>query len=85
MRLCINKTVCRRHLILKYFGEQSTKETCALSCDVCMANVKFQVIDVTDQTKEVIKCVRETRDLPGKNEFTLKYMSKIITGKKVRV
>lgn len=83
MSYCCNRTMCRRQHLLNYFGEEISKETCALSCDICMANVQHQVTDITDQAKSIIKCVQEIRALPGKNEFTLKAMAKIVTGKKV--
>lgn len=64
---CENVIDCRRSLQLNYFAEHFTREQCLstfdTACDNCVNNKssspKFEIKDVTDECKNVIRAVRD--------------------------
>ncbi|XP_050543933.1 recQ-like DNA helicase Blm [Daktulosphaira vitifoliae] len=60
---CENKTDCRRSLQLNYFGEHFNSDLCTANhetaCDNCQTKADLNVIDVTNDSIEIIKTVKE--------------------------
>ncbi|WP_214044385.1 DNA helicase RecQ [Methanomethylovorans sp.] len=65
-------TVCRRRMLLRYFGEELQEENCK-GCDVCLQPVK--ITDVTEEAKLLIKCVKEVDQRYG-----ITHVTEILTG-----
>ncbi|MBC7085269.1 MAG: DNA helicase RecQ [Methanomethylovorans sp.] len=65
-------TMCRRRMLLRYFGEELEEENCA-GCDVCLQPLKKT--DVTEEAKLVIKCVGEVGQRYG-----ITHITEILTG-----
>ena len=65
-------TVCRRKVLLQYFGEELKEENCG-GCDVCLNPVKRT--DATEEAKLLIKCVKEVGQRYG-----ITHVTEILTG-----
>ncbi len=65
-------TVCRRRMLLRYFGEELQDENCG-GCDVCLQPVK--ITDATEEAKLLIKCVKEVGQRYG-----ITHVTEILTG-----
>ncbi|XP_022183329.1 Bloom syndrome protein homolog [Myzus persicae] len=84
---CENKADCRRTLQLNYFGETfddskciSNKET---ACDNCQNKAAFKYIDVTEDSIEIVKTIKELCGSGGgswNNNFTLIHIIDIFKG-----
>ncbi|XP_025200785.1 Bloom syndrome protein homolog isoform X2 [Melanaphis sacchari] len=84
---CENKADCRRTLQLNYFGETfddnkciSNKET---ACDNCQNKATFKYIDVTEDSIEIVKTIKELCGSGGgswNNNFTLIHIIDIFKG-----
>ena len=57
-------TGCRRHAILRYFGEVPAAEPCGM-CDNCLAAPDRLLADVGDDARLFLRCVRLTRERFG--------------------
>ena len=60
----LNKTECRRHLVLQYFGENFPTEQCKASCDNCLESTNgggHKIVDVTQHAKNIVEMVRGAR------------------------
>lgn len=64
--------VCRRHPLLKYFGETYSKEKC-LNCDNC--SKPRSTFDATEVVQKVLSCVYRLNE-----RFGINYVSKILKG-----
>lgn len=71
MDYCQN-TICRRKMLLHYFGEELNEENCG-GCDVCLNPVKRT--DATEEAKLLIKCVKELGQRYG-----ITHVTEILTG-----
>ena len=61
-----NTTDCLRNYILKYFGENPLKP-----CDNCYnCNHNFETLDVTNEAKIIIECVKELKERFGRGVIT---------------
>ena len=67
-------SVCRRRLLLHYFGEEYTESNCG-NCDNCL-NPK-EKIEVKDSVKIVLDAIKELDE-----RFTIDYIVNIVLGKK---
>lgn len=65
-------TICRRRMLLQYFGEKLNEENCG-GCDVCLNPVKRT--DATEEAKLLIKCVKEVGQRYG-----ITHVTEILTG-----
>ncbi|KAL5239921.1 hypothetical protein ACI65C_007331 [Semiaphis heraclei] len=84
---CENKADCRRTLQLNYFGETfddnkciSNKET---ACDNCQNKAAFKYIDVTEDSIEIVKTIKElcgSGSGSWNNNFTLIHIIDIFKG-----
>ncbi|XP_025411035.1 Bloom syndrome protein homolog isoform X1 [Sipha flava] len=83
---CENKADCRRTLQLNYFGETfndnqciSNKET---ACDNCQNKASFKYIDVTEDSIEIVKTIKELCNSSSNwnNNFTLIHLIDIFKG-----
>ena len=65
-------TVCRRKVLLQYFGEELKEDNCG-GCDVCLNPIKRT--DATEEAKLLIKCVKELGQRYG-----ITHVTEILTG-----
>lgn len=80
VQYCENRIDCRRAQQLHYFGESnfnpaSCKQNIETICDNCSVNSKTQVVDVTEESKLIVRCLREIR-----GSFTLLQLVDIFKG-----
>lgn len=85
VKYCENVIDCRRTIQLNYFGENFAREKCLrkreTTCDNCLnGDAKFNVEDVTDTCKEMIRAVRELSTATNQR-ITLLQMVEILRGK----
>ncbi|XP_015515490.2 Bloom syndrome protein homolog [Neodiprion lecontei] len=85
---CENTTDCRRVQQLNYFGEIFKKESCIANkkttCDNCRNKDKYELVDVTEDAREIVKAVQ---DLGQRKGITLLQITEIYKGsdlKKIR-
>ncbi|XP_012267844.2 Bloom syndrome protein homolog [Athalia rosae] len=85
---CENTTDCRRVQQLNYFGEIFKKESClansTTTCDNCRSKDKFEMIDATEDARELVKAVQ---DFGKRKGVTLLQITEIFKGsdlKKIR-
>ncbi len=79
---CFQNVECRKVLIMKHFGEP-TPSNCG-TCDICRSTETVTECDITEISKKAILCIQRVASTPDKKNFTLNYISKILTGKKVK-
>ncbi|KAK7116772.1 hypothetical protein V1264_002393 [Littorina saxatilis] len=84
VQYCENMADCRRAQVLHYFGEHHfDRDRCNIVpgavCDNCSSKDMFKLRDVTEDAKEVVKCVKELTSSPRKN-FTLIHFVEIFKG-----
>ena len=60
---CDDKSTCRRTEILRYFGEDFSREECDQSCDNCQAGLVFEQQDYSEYAQAAIQVVQNTRRL----------------------
>lgn len=62
VNFCENRTDCRRAQVLHYFGENFDREFCQrhprVSCDNCSSKGRWVVRDVTEDARELVRCVQ---------------------------
>ena len=65
MKRYVQSVSCRRHFLLKYFGQDSP-EQCG-KCDVCLGRHKAVVITPEDEPalRELLHCIEEDHDVSG--------------------
>ncbi|XP_037287386.1 Bloom syndrome helicase [Rhipicephalus microplus] len=63
VNFCENRTDCRRAQVLHYFGENFDRQFCKqnrrFACDNCLAETRWVMMDVTDDAREVARCVQD--------------------------
>jgi len=67
-------TVCRRKLLLGYFGEEYKENKCS-GCDNCL--IPKEEIEATDEILTILSCVRELGE-----KFGINYCIDVLTGSK---
>ncbi|XP_033749832.1 Bloom syndrome protein homolog isoform X2 [Pecten maximus] len=87
VQYCENVTDCRRAQLLNYLGEHNFDRSGCGSfrgsmCDNCASKDIFQLRNVTDDVKEIIKCVRSITSSGGRrgSDFTLLHFVEIYRG-----
>ncbi|XP_060083863.1 recQ-like DNA helicase BLM [Ylistrum balloti] len=87
VQYCENMTDCRRAQLLNYLGEHNFDRSGCGSfrgsmCDNCASKDMFQLRDVTEDAKEIIKCVRSITSSGGRrgSDFTLLHFVEIFRG-----
>lgn len=79
---CENLTDCRRSLQLNYFAEHFTSEQCQenvrTTCDNCARRDDFELVDVTDTCKTIVKSVRDM--CQGNKRHSLIHMADVLKG-----
>ncbi|XP_067665705.1 recQ-like DNA helicase BLM [Haliotis asinina] len=80
-----NVADCRRAQVLQYFGEHHfDRERCndfrGSVCDNCDSKDKFQLRDVTEDAKAIVKCVGELTS--GRRNFTMLHFVEVFKGSK---
>jgi len=69
-------TICRRKLVLGYFGEEYEKDNCG-NCDNCLnPNEQF---DGSELAKKVLSCVCRVRQ-----RFGVRYVAKVLAGSRAK-
>lgn len=62
VNFCENRTDCRRAQVLHYFGENFDRQFCKqnrrFACDNCLAETRWVMTDVTEDAREVARCVQ---------------------------
>ncbi|CAL3964303.1 unnamed protein product [Diplocarpon coronariae] len=58
---CENRSDCRRSQVLRYFGENFSKEDCRQTCDNCCSDTVFDDVDFTDHAKSAMKIVKHVQ------------------------
>ncbi|XP_021933104.1 Bloom syndrome protein homolog isoform X2 [Zootermopsis nevadensis] len=87
---CENKTDCRRAQQLNYFGENFDRKLCiatrATTCDNCLQQALYHIVDVTTDCQEIVKCVKQICGKIGSwsNNFTLLHMVDIFKGSDIK-
>lgn len=88
---CENNTDCRRSQQLNYFGENFDRTLCMESrgttCDNCMQQSQYTMMDVTEDCKEIVKCIQQICGKVGprwSNNFTLLHMVDIFKGSEIK-
>ena len=66
--------VCRRKILLSYFGEEYDKETCDGMCDNCK-NPK-ELIEAKSEAQQALKVIKSLGE-----RFTMDYVINVLTGK----
>ncbi|XP_048737766.2 recQ-like DNA helicase BLM isoform X2 [Ostrea edulis] len=88
VQYCENVADCRRCQLLNYFGERDfNREECGnfrgAICDNCVSKESFQLRDVTDDVKGIIKGVKDLTNSGRRgNNYTLIYFVEIFRGAK---
>lgn len=62
VQFCMNEQDCRRHQLLRYFGEQFSKEKCNSTCDNCRKKQEFDIKDMSDISGSVLKFIQTIAD-----------------------
>ncbi|OWA51595.1 Bloom syndrome protein-like protein [Hypsibius exemplaris] len=86
---CENKTDCRRGMLLDYFGERFDRRECKRDdrtvCDNCQLEDQYNSMDVTDDAKEIMNCLKFFIGGRGNNRrknMTLIQLGDILRGSK---
>jgi superfamily II DNA helicase RecQ len=64
VKFCI-KPECRRHQLLKYFGE-CLQVNCDKMCDICMANTIVEKTEANVEALEILSCLNNMKHLCNK-------------------
>ncbi|KAJ9597116.1 hypothetical protein L9F63_026993, partial [Diploptera punctata] len=88
---CENHTDCRRSQQLNYFGENFDRKLCmefrGTTCDNCIQQSQYTMIDVTAVCKEIVQCVQHICRTGGSRwsqNFTLLHMVDIFKGSEIK-
>jgi hypothetical protein len=84
-----NQVDCRRCLLLRYFGEEFTREKCHGTCDNCKHRLNTQTpirqVDYTEDARHLGRLVRRISDKRKGNPFpTLDHLTKVFEGRDLK-
>ncbi|CAG4955596.1 unnamed protein product [Parnassius apollo] len=81
VEVCESVTECRRAQVLAYLGERFLRDACAsdprTACDNCLAAHHYTPVDVTEECKLIVRCVRSLGAHAG---FTLLQLADVLRG-----
>lgn len=81
MNYCLNKHICRKEVLLSYFGQALSKH-CGDHCDICKTPCDVHELDITNCALTIGNCIQKLKnDFNGK-KLTVKQLANVITGKK---
>lgn len=75
IQYCENRIDCRRHLILRYFGENFDRQLCKKSCDNCETQKTVKSVDMTQYAKQVLSLAKNIHD-----QITMNHLIDIYRG-----
>lgn len=75
IQYCENRIDCRRHLILRYFGENFDRQLCKKSCDNCENQKAVKSVDMTQYAKQVLSLAKSIHD-----QITMNHLIDIYRG-----
>uniref|UniRef100_A0A915J7I5 RecQ-like DNA helicase BLM n=1 Tax=Romanomermis culicivorax TaxID=13658 RepID=A0A915J7I5_ROMCU len=82
IKYCENVSVCRRKMLVEYFGEIYDSANCKAdkrtACDICLANTQQKLVDLTEDAKILISCLKQW--ISQRKETTLTSLSDIYRG-----
>ncbi|CAH0588220.1 unnamed protein product [Chrysodeixis includens] len=82
VELCESVTDCRRAHVLAYLGERFNRDLCLkdrrTACDNCLNAQDHKLVDVTEECKLVVRCVREKNN--ERCSYTLTHMADALRG-----
>ncbi|KAJ0174957.1 hypothetical protein K1T71_009098 [Dendrolimus kikuchii] len=83
VEVCESVTECRRAQVLSYLGEKFNRELCKqskrTSCDNCLNAQEFKPVDVTEECKLIVRCIREVNST-SRASFTLLHIADVLKG-----
>lgn len=76
---------CRRVQLLRYLGETFDAKDCRAdprtACDNCSSGIQFVERDVTEDARNILKCIEEIKNLGGrKNTFSISHIIDVVRG-----
>ncbi|XP_026331741.1 Bloom syndrome protein homolog [Hyposmocoma kahamanoa] len=83
VEVCESVTECRRAQVLAYLGERFSKEQCVkdkkTACDNCLNAQDYKPVDVTEECKLIVRCIREI-NTGGRPQYTLLHIADVLRG-----
>ncbi|KAF9815115.1 hypothetical protein SFRURICE_010391, partial [Spodoptera frugiperda] len=84
VELCEGVSECRRAHVLAYLGERYDRALCkkdpATACDNCLNATDYKPVDVTEECKLIVRCLRESS--ATRCSFTLLHVADTLRGSK---
>ncbi|KAH9638058.1 hypothetical protein HF086_014919 [Spodoptera exigua] len=81
VELCEGVSECRRAHVLAYLGERYDRALCkkdpATACDNCLNATDYKPVDVTEECKLIVRCLRE---VGARCSFTLLHVADTLRG-----
>ncbi|XP_041980464.1 Bloom syndrome protein homolog [Aricia agestis] len=74
VEVCEGVTECRRAQVLAYLGERYPRERCSPPCDTCRAPIDYKPVDVTEECKLIVRCIRNS------SKYTLLHIAEVLRG-----
>ncbi|XP_061719825.1 recQ-like DNA helicase Blm [Cydia pomonella] len=83
VEVCESVTECRRAQVLGYLGERFSRAECAAykaaACDNCLQAADYKPVDVTEECKLIVRCIRNA-NASGRASFTLLHIADALRG-----
>lgn len=83
VEVCESVTECRRAQVLLYLGEKFDRELCKRSkrtaCDNCLNAQEYKPVDVTEQCKLIVRCIKEVNS-NNRTPYTLLHIAEALKG-----
>ncbi|CAH2982006.1 unnamed protein product [Chilo suppressalis] len=85
VEVCEAVAECRRTQVLAYLGERFPREQCVArplaACDTCTNKQNYKPVDVTEECKLIVRCVRDA-STGGRGRYTLLHIADAMRGSK---